>query len=136
MKVLLDTNIVLDVALDREPFDEPARRLMAASESGAFQLFITASVVTDIYYLVRKARDRHTALTFVKDLLAFVDVCGVDKTILLASANSGFADFEDAVQNFAATSRGIDVIATRNERDYALSTAKVMSAAELIERYG
>jgi predicted nucleic acid-binding protein len=121
MKVLLDTNVILDIALERQPFEASAARILEASDFDQFHLFITASMATDIYYLARKARGRETAIAFLKDLLDLVDVCEVDKTVLLEALDAGFPDFEDAVQNSAAGKAKIDAIVTRNKDDFAKS---------------
>jgi predicted nucleic acid-binding protein len=121
MKVLLDTNIILDIALERQPFEVSAAKILEASDFNQFHLFITASMATDIFYLARKARGRDAAIAFLKDLLDLVDVCAVDKTIILEALQSGFPDFEDAVQNSAAQKAKIDVIVTRNKDDFAKS---------------
>ena len=101
MKVLLDTNVTPDVALERSPFSAAASRIFNACRINQIQLFVTASMATDILYLVRKRKSREAAFEYLADLLGLVNVCHVDKGILLTALASGFRDFEDAVQ-FAA----------------------------------
>jgi len=135
MRILLDTNIILDIALKREPFYEPSARILRASDFDRTHLFITASIATDLYYVLSREKGPDTARAFIADLLAAVDVCGVDKDVLLEAVNSDFPDFEDAVQNFAAAGGAIDVIVTRNEADFAGSALTVLAPCELVEQH-
>ncbi len=135
MRILLDTNIVLDIALEREPFCHTASKIFEASNSEDIQLFVTASTATDIYYILRKVRGRDAALAFLVDLLEIVDVCKVDKTILTAAINSEFPDFEDAVQNYAAIDSEMEVIVTRNKEDFTKSSVTVLMPDEFVKDY-
>jgi predicted nucleic acid-binding protein len=132
MRVLLDTNVVLDVALEREPFDAAAVRILDASDFDRMHLFITASMATDVYYLVSKSKGRETAIEFLADLLNLVDVCQVDKNILSEALNSDFSDFEDAVQNAAAIESRVEIIVTRNKADYQTSPLTVLAPDEFV----
>ncbi len=135
MRVLLDTNVVLDVALARTPYDAAAARILDASNSGSVYLSITASSATDLYYVLRKEKGREVGLRFIRGLLACVDACSVDREILIAALNSGFRDFEDAVQNAAVVKDRIDVIVTRNKADYQTSPLTVLTPEEFVSRH-
>lgn len=79
MKILVDTNVILDIVLERHPFFEQSARLLQSAAQLNVELFLTATTITDLYYIVRKAKDRETALDFVKDLLQFMEIAAVDK---------------------------------------------------------
>ncbi|MCI5122263.1 MAG: PIN domain-containing protein [Candidatus Electrothrix sp. AUS4] len=81
MKVLVDTNVILDIALSREPFVEQAVRFFKEAQWHAIQLVMTAATITDLYYITSKAKGRETALSFIDDLLGFSDVASVDKEV-------------------------------------------------------
>ena len=132
MRILLDTNVVLDVALAREPFCRAADAILDASDFRRIHLFITASSATDLYYVLRKEKGHDVGLRFIRRLLESVDACGVDENTLSAAMNSDFRDFEDAVQNAAAVDAGIDVIVTRNQSDFRTSPLTVMSPEEFV----
>jgi predicted nucleic acid-binding protein len=132
MRVLLDTNIILDIAQEREPFFATAVRILDASDFDQFHLFITASSATDIYYLLRKSDSREAALAFLSELLETIDVCLVDKNVLSNALGSPFLDFEDAVQNAAAIQSQIEIIVTRNKADYENSQLKVLTPEEFV----
>jgi predicted nucleic acid-binding protein len=130
VRILLDTNVVLDVALVRQPFHQAAARIFDASDFDRIHLFITASSATDLYYVLRKEKGREVGLRFIWRLLECADACSVDKTILVAAMASDFLDFEDAVQNAAAIEGQIDIIVTRNKADYRTSPLTVLSPEE------
>jgi predicted nucleic acid-binding protein len=135
VKVLLDTNVILDVALEREPFHAAAARILETSDFSRFHLFISASMATDVFYVIRKEKGKEVALASLKDLLDAVDVCEVDKNILLLALQSGFGDFEDAVQFFAAVNSEVECIVTRNKKDYEDSSLKVFEPGEFVDKY-
>lgn len=78
-KILIDTNVILDIVLDREPFAEHAVLLFKTAHEQRIHMFMTATTVTDLYYITRKEKDKATALSFIEDLIHFVDVISVDK---------------------------------------------------------
>ena len=132
MNILLDTNVVLDVALARQPFCQAAEMILDASDFRRVRLFITASSATDLYYVLRKEKGRDVGLRFIRRLLECVDACGVDKGTLVAALNSDFPDFEDAVQNAAAIDSQIEIIVTRNKADYRTSPLVVLSPDDFV----
>jgi predicted nucleic acid-binding protein len=130
VKILLDTNVVLDVALARQPFYQAAARILDASDFDKIHLFVTASSATDLYYVLRKEKGRDVGLKFIRRLLECVDACAVDEAILNVTLASDFRDFEDAVQNAAAIDSGIEIIVTRNTADYRASPLMVLGPEE------
>ena len=132
MKILLDTNVVLDVALARQPFCQAAEMILDASDFRRVHLFITASSATDLYYVLRKEKGRDIGLRFIRRLLEGVDACGVDKNTLIVALNSGFSDFEDAVQNAAAIDNQIETIVTRDKAGYRTSPLAVLTPEEFV----
>jgi predicted nucleic acid-binding protein len=132
MRILLDTNVVLDVALEREPFDAAAVPIINASDFDRIHLFITASMATDVYYLVSKSKGREAAFEFLADLPSLVDVCQVDRNVLAKALDSDFLDFEDAVQNAAAVDSQVEFIVTRNKQDYVASPLTVLTPEEFV----
>jgi len=118
MKVLIDTNVILDIALDREPFVKSAALLLKTSQQQTIHLFITATTVTDLYYITRKEKGKEMALKFLEELLQFIDVAAVNKWIILEALRAEISDFEDAIQAYAAKHEAINTIITRNEGDF------------------
>ncbi|HEY89854.1 MAG TPA: PIN domain-containing protein [Thermoflexia bacterium] len=125
MRILIDTNVILDIILERQPFVEPASRLLETAQHADIVLYVTATTITDLYYIIRKAKGRVTALNFIVDLLQFMEVATVDKAIIRAALHSDIVDFEDAVQENAAKRQNIQVIITRNEADFQNSVLEI-----------
>lgn len=98
-------------------------------------MFITASIVTDVYYLLSKKGQDKKARDFLRQFLSIVNVCPVDKKAVFQALASDFADVEDAVQSFAAEAFSGQVIVTRNKRDFAASALEVLDPKEFCEKY-
>lgn len=133
MKILLDTNVILDIVLDREPFAEPAVLLFKAAHKQKVEMFMTATTVTDLYYITRKEKGKSTALAFIEELIGFVDVVSVDKNIIVGALQAGFPDFEDAIQVCSANREGITNIVTRNEKDFRRSGLIIQSPSAFLQ---
>nr|VFJ64883.1 MAG: Predicted nucleic acid-binding protein, contains PIN domain [Candidatus Kentron sp. FM]VFJ65181.1 MAG: Predicted nucleic acid-binding protein, contains PIN domain [Candidatus Kentron sp. FM]VFK15279.1 MAG: Predicted nucleic acid-binding protein, contains PIN domain [Candidatus Kentron sp. FM] len=134
MKVLVDTNVILDIALDREPFVEYAALFLKTARQRIIPLFMTATTVTDLYYILRKERGKDIALSFISDLLQFVDVASVDKKVVIEALRSEIPDFEDAIQIFSAKQTAIETVVTRNEGDFAKSGLDVQNPKSFLQR--
>jgi len=133
MRVLIDTNVVLDFVLNRTPFADGATALFQHIEQQTFSAVVSASAITDIFYLLKK--EKVDAIAFLKDFLLAVDVLGVDKTIVMYALHSGWTDFEDAVQAQVAIENNIDAIITRNTKDYSqLKEIQVFTPTELLQK--
>lgn len=117
--MLFDTNVVLDVLLDREPFAGAAAYLFGRVESSELDAFLCATTLTTIHYLAAKALDRDRARLLVKQLLALFEIAPVNRPILESATDLGFADFEDAVLHEAARHAGVQAIVTRDPKGFA-----------------
>lgn len=135
MKILIDTNIILDIVLERQPFVEQAIRLLETAQRADIVLYVTATTITDLYYITRKAKGRVIALNFIVDLLQFMEVAGVDKAVIREALHSDMADFEDAVQESAAKRQAIQVVVTRNEIDFENSVLEIHNPESFLKVY-
>lgn len=135
MRVLVDTNILLDGFLEREPFADDARTLFEITRSRRIAGYVTATTVTDIFYIVRRqARSMERARQAVIDTLALMEVCSVDGDILESAITSPLTDFEDAVQLACAIANNLDAIITRDTQGFAGAILPIFSVGELLER--
>lgn len=134
MRVLVDTNVILDLLLEREPFVSNAEALFRAIETQHLGGYITATTLTDIFYIVRKQRGREIAKQAIFRILTAMQVCTVNRGILEAAISSQIADFEDAIQLACATSEDLDAIITRDTQDFAGSNLPILSAGTLLAR--
>ncbi|MBP0035896.1 MAG: PIN domain-containing protein [Roseofilum sp. Belize BBD 4] len=132
MRILLDTNIVIDVALQREPFFEQSDRILASCEERALSGYVSASTISDIFYIVRKARGKAWTIEFLSKLLDFCAVAVVDSEIIHQALKSDFQDFEDAIQYQAALRAGLDGIVTRNPDDFRGVTLSIFTPTALL----
>ena len=132
-KILLDTNIILDIAIKREPHFADSAALFKKMDGNNIQAFITATTITDIYYISKKAKDHTTAIHFISHLLQVVDVLGVDKKTVLLSLNSDMPDFEDAIQMNSAELNGIKTIITRNVKDFSDAKININTPGEFLK---
>ena len=132
MKILLDSNVAIDVILQNEPFYESASIVIGLSKGGV-DLFVSASTVTDIYYIVSRAmKSKKIAMSLLKKLLAKVDVAAISGSEIRKAVNLDWGDFEDAVQYVTGESIAVDYIVTRNKKDFASATLPVVSPDELL----
>lgn len=132
MKVLVDTNVVLDHLLEREPFVDSAERLLSLVDSGGLDALVCSTAITTIHYLASKAVGPAKAAGYVRELLAIFGVAPVDREMLRDALDSGFADYEDAVVHQAALAAGAGAIVTRNGKDFANSALPVFSPPEFL----
>jgi predicted nucleic acid-binding protein len=119
MKVLFDTNVILDLLLTRQPFDVPAAQLVAKVERNEITGYLCATTITTIYYLVTKKLDKKRAANAVSNLMQLFEVAAVSRQTLANALALPFPDYEDAVLYEAGRAVGVDAIATRNLTDFA-----------------
>ncbi len=130
MKVLIDTNIVLDVLLNRKPFVEDAVKTFKQAEKGQIEAFITASSVTDIVYILRKAYSLSEIKTHLKEMLQFIKIVGITPSMIIGALDKDTPDFEDAVMMECARQSGMEIIITRNKPDFKTSDVPSISLEE------
>lgn len=134
-KVLIDSDVILDLLLDREPFGTQSERIFESLATERIQGYVSVAALLNIYYIVRKALGRNTALDCVRRLLETdgLEVFAVDKRHVQTALNSAMTDFEDAVQAAVAEVAEIDMIVTRNKRDFRQSPVPAVLPEEFLE---
>ena len=135
MRVLFDTNVVLDVLLAREPHVGVAARLLSLVDEGRLAGVLSATTVTTIHYIAAKSVGRESAARHLRELLAIFDVAAVDRQVLLDALGLDFADYEDAVLHEAARAASATAIVTRNTADFVAATLPVFGPAELLAAF-
>ena len=132
MKILIDANVALDVLLERQPFCITGAQILGLSKGG-IELFISASTITDIYYIIhREQRSREIAAALIKNLLTSANVAAVTGSEIRRAIDLNWADFEDAVQYAAGEAIAVDYIVTRNTFDFASNSLPVVTPSELL----
>ncbi len=133
MKIMCDTNVIIDVLLEREPFVTDSYQFLKLCEEHKIDGFVSASSVTDIFYLVRKyTHSTELAYKAVGKLLEIVKVCSVTNDDVLIAFQKKAKDFEDCLVATCAKSIHCDYIATRNKRDFKGFGIPVLSPAEIL----
>ncbi len=131
MRVLIDTNVVLDFLQEREPFAENAAKLFKRIDAGEIEGFIAATTITNIYYIVRKAAGAIVAQDAISQVLTDLNICVVDRNVLEQAIALNFRDFEDAVQYVCGVAHSVDAIVTRDASGFVGVEIPVMSPEEL-----
>lgn len=130
--VLLDTNVLLDVILDRAPWASHAAMLLDIVAKRQARGYVAGHAVTTVYYLVEREKGRAVATTAVSDLLEIVDVVPLDGADFQRALALGLKDYEDAVQAAACLKVGATFLVTRNERDFKGAPVTTRSASEVL----
>jgi predicted nucleic acid-binding protein len=133
IRVLFDTNIILDVLLNREPWVGKSEEIWRANDERRISGYIVASAFTDIFYIARKLTDVQTARAAIEICLNAFAVCPVNRETLERAAAISGQDFEDNLVMACAELMGLDVIVTRNKDDFADASIKILSPSELLE---
>lgn len=136
MRVLFDTNVLIDVLFERHPFVQEAALLFDLTVRGEIGGLLGATSITTLYYLVAKGSTQTMARENIQELLRLFEVAAVNRRVLEAAATSGVDDFEDAVLHEAAHVAGADGIVTRNATDLSEATLPVYTPPELLTALG
>lgn len=134
MKILVDTNVLLDVLTQRRPFFEDSAKAWSLIYQGLMQGYVSAISVNHLYYIVRKLRDKETAESFVDDLLRDFEVVSLTKSILHQARTVRGKDFEDSIQYFSAIQEGCEILITRNKKDFPTAGLRLLNPSEFLER--
>jgi predicted nucleic acid-binding protein len=126
-RILFDTNVVLDVLLDRQPYVEASAAAWKAVETGAAEGMLAAHAVTTIHYLVRKEMGNLKARRIVSAILRVFRVATVDTAVVQEALQLPFSDFEDAVTAAAARLAGCEFIVTRDPKGFRGSPVRSLT---------
>ena len=132
MKIVFDTNIVLDILLEREPFVSFSINLFNAVEKQIIQGYLCATTITTIDYLLTKSIGKQSAKVSINQLLNLFAIAEVNDVILKAAINSDFSDFEDGVLYHSGIYAGVDGFVTRNSKDFKTTSLPIYSPTELL----
>lgn len=132
-RILVDTNILLDYLLTREPFYEDARQVVLACAEGKVKGCIAAHSVSNMFYVLRRDYGAKERRELLYGLCSIFDVEGIDRAKLLSGLqNESFSDFEDCLQMECAKAYGAGYIVTRNIADYKASGIRAVLPSEYL----
>jgi predicted nucleic acid-binding protein len=132
VNAVIDTNVILDVLLRREPFFANSSRVLDQAERGHYHAWICATTVTTLFYLVRRHLSTEETIERLQDLTAICTIAPVNQAVIDSSLKSPFGDFEDAVLHHSATTIGADCIITRNEPDFKHSSLLIYNPSQFL----
>jgi len=134
VRVLVDTDVLIDLALDRQPHAGAAAELLELLEGRRADGFMAWHSASNFDYLVAPSREKQEAREFLVDLTSVLEIARTTTDSLRVAGRLPLKDFEDAMQVAAALACGADVITTRNVRDYAKAPIEAVTPAELVRR--
>lgn len=127
MKILVDTNVIIDALTSREPWNESAEKIFLMSANHIMDMYITASAATDIYYLVRKyLHNTEQSKQIMGKLYSLANILDVTEKDCVDALASPMSDYEDAVVERVAERACMDYIVTRNIKDYEHANVKII----------
>lgn len=136
MNVIIDTNVILDILGNREPFVQHSAKVLMLSAKGKLSASITANTVTDIYYLTKKYLQSHEAVkNALLGLMEAVDVVDVTKADCIKAFDLPMHDYEDALLAQCAKRVKADYIITRNVKDFAGSQVNAIAPEDFLSRF-
>jgi predicted nucleic acid-binding protein len=133
MKILIDTNILLDVLLSRQPYYQDAAKIIVLSEKEIIEGYVSASAITDVYYITQKSyKDKQRTNDSLKKILEIISVATITGNNIYQALDLEWDDFEDSVQYIVGESISADYIITRNVDDFNNSTIKIVTPEQFL----
>ena len=134
MKILVDTNIILDVLLKREPHNRAAQVIMTKCAEREITGYLAAHSIPNIFYVLRKEYSQAERRKFIRNLCEIFRISDLNaEKIMSAIDNEQFSDFEDCLQEECAVAETVDYIVTRNPADFKQSRVKVVEPDEFMK---
>ncbi len=133
-KLLVDTNIVVDLLTKREAFYQEAQDLFTLSDEGKVKLLVSSLSFANTHYLLTRHLNKEKARNTLMKLKVLVEIAQLDDKIIELALVSDFTDFENAIQYYTAIENGVDAIITRNLKDFKSSQLPVLTAKEYLAK--
>ena len=131
-KVFADTDVVLDLLSQRNPFYQAAAELFSLSDMGEIKVFVSPLTFANVNYILTKQYSPDKARRMLLKFKTLVTLLSIDDKIIELALTSEFTDFEDGVQYFTAIEGGIKILLTRNLKDYKISVIPVMTPQQYL----
>ena len=133
-KVFVDTNVIIDFLANREPFSDYAAKLFQLAQNKDIEILIAAISINNTYYILKQVCSHKKALSLIEQIENLVKIVPTTQEVLRRAIKSDFKDFEDAMQYFSAKDyKGVDVIATRNAKDFKKSDIPVLTPETVVK---
>jgi predicted nucleic acid-binding protein len=132
-KIFVDTDVVLDLLAKREPFYKYAARLFTSADEQKLKIYVSSLCFGNLNYILSKQKSVSEARKILSRFKVLVNVLSVDDKIIELALNSDFVDFEDAIQYYCAIESGINIVVTRNLKDFKHATIPVLTAEDFVK---
>jgi predicted nucleic acid-binding protein len=132
-KLLVDTNIIIDLLAQREKFYEPVAKLFSLADQEKVELYVSSLSFANTHYILNRELKESKVREILRKLKVLVKVISFDSKVLDMALNSDFKDFEDAIQYYSAIESDIDIIIKRNLKDFKKSELPVMTGLQFIK---
>lgn len=135
-RVFIDTDVILDFMIAREPFAVDAARIFSLAEKKKIFVCTTGLVFSNAYYVLRKLGPHQKVIDNLSQLAKLIEIIALSKVAVLQALDSKFIDFEDALQHYAAISENVKTIVTRNVKDFKNSELAVLTPDQFLSSRG
>ncbi|MDE0772502.1 MAG: PIN domain-containing protein [Salibacteraceae bacterium] len=135
-RLFLDTNVIIDLLGNRDPFFEPIAKIVSLADRGRLTIVACPISFATVNYILTKYENAKTAIDKLRKFNVLAEVCNLDETIIEKGLNSNFKDFEDALQYYSALSANCEIIISRKGKDFKHSSLPVLSAKEYLKSLG
>ena len=136
MKILMDTNVLVDNLLKRYPFYKQSDQIIDMCINGDLEIFIAAHSVTNAFYIMRKEYSESRRREMLLEMCNIFEIADIDREkIISCLKKDNFKDFEDCLQAECAAACGADFIVTRNVKDFSESTVKAVSPEDFLKLF-
>jgi predicted nucleic acid-binding protein len=132
-KLFLDSDVILDLLAERPLFYEDAARIFTWAYKKKIELYTTALVLANVFYILRKVNGNEKSKEQIKDLRLLVKILPIDENIVDMALGSKFNDFEDSLQYYAAKKQNLFGIITRNTKDYKIKDIIIQTSKEFVK---
>jgi predicted nucleic acid-binding protein len=132
-RLFLDTNVVIDLLGEREPFYHHAAQIATLADKGKIQLVVSALTYSTAYYVLSKFEKQEAVMEKLRKFKVIAETSDLTEKMIDKALTSGYSDFEDALQYFCAIQANCNIILTRNEKDFKIAKIPVLSPFEYLK---
>ena len=134
-RLLIDTNIVIDLLAKRPAFYEEASELFSRADKKELELTVSALTFANTHYILSKLKSAKEAKEILRKFKVLVEVLSLNERVTeLALCDDSFPDFEDGLQYYSALENAVETIITRNKKDFKNASLPVLTAKEFLAR--